>query len=140
MKRSLAIAVVAGLSSFTIPNMPASAATGNAAARRQLNTVLPEVNFSGVALGDSLDFLRDVSGINLTVNWKALEEAGITKDTPVTMRLRSIATRKAIQMLLAEAGGGDKLTYDIDEGVVEVTTRQSWLTATCIPRFTQSKI
>jgi hypothetical protein len=62
--------------------------------------------------------------VNLTINWKALEEAGITRDTPVTLRLRSISMRKALQMILSEAGGADKLTYDIDDGVVEITTRE----------------
>ena len=124
MKRSLAIAVVAGLSALYIPTGPAKAANANATARYQLNSSLPEVKFDGVALGDALDFLRDVSGINLTVNWKALEAAGVTKDMPVTLRLRNISARKALEMVLAEAGGSSTLTYDVDEGVVEVTTKE----------------
>lgn len=124
MKRALAVAVVAGLSAFYIPSGSAKAANANSTARYQLNASLPEVKFDGVALGDALDFLRDVSGINMTVNWKALEAAGVTKDMPVTLRLRNISARKALEMVLDGAAGSDKLTYDVDEGVVEVTTKE----------------
>src|SRR5665213_3420000 len=121
MRRLLASVVVAGSLVCGLAPAPARAAS---AARRQLNTTLPEVKFEGVALTDAMDFLRDVSGANMTVNWKALEEAGITKDTPVTVRLRSVSLRKALDMVLQEAGGGDKLAYDLDQGVIAITTRE----------------
>jgi len=44
--------------------------------RHQLNATLPEVKFDGVSLADAIDFLRDVSGANIIVNWKALEGEG----------------------------------------------------------------
>lgn len=121
MRRLLASMVVAGSLVCGVSAVPAF---GVSAARRQLSTTLPEVNFSGVALNDAIDFLRDVSGANLIVNWKALEEAGVTRDTPVTVRLRSISLRKALETVLDEAAGGDKLTYDMDGGVIQVTTRE----------------
>ena len=49
---------------------------------QQLSTRLPELNFQGVTLNDALDFMRDVSGANITVNWKALEGRG----SPATRR------------------------------------------------------
>ena len=48
-----------------------------------LDHKLPKVSFHGVAAGDVADFLRDVSGANLFINWKALEAAGIKRDSPV---------------------------------------------------------
>jgi hypothetical protein len=125
MKKSiLASAVAAGLLACGIAATPARAASPNQAARRQLNTVIPEVRLDGVPLTDALDFLRDISGVNLVVNWKALEDAGVTRDTPISLRLRSIPLRKALELILSEAGGGDKLTYDIDDGIVEITTQE----------------
>jgi len=118
------LVVAAGLAAAAlIPTHSTSAASANASARRQLNTVLPEVKLSGVALADALDFLRDVSGVNLTINWKALEQAGIAKDTPINVRLRAISLRKALDLILPEASGTEPLTYDLDEGVVEITTK-----------------
>ncbi len=92
--------------------------------RQQLNATLPEIPLNGVPFTDAIDFLRDVSGANITVNWKALEEVGINKDVPINVRLRSVSLRKALQLVISEAGGGDKLTYDLDQNVIEVTTRE----------------
>src|SRR5947209_2315500 len=104
MRRLLASAAIAGSLVTGYCAIPASAATSPT--RRQLASVLPEVKFDGVALAESLDFLRDVSGANITVNWKALEEAGVTRDTPINIRLRHVSLKKAMEMVLSEAGGG----------------------------------
>ncbi|HZL36376.1 MAG TPA: hypothetical protein VFC78_13740 [Tepidisphaeraceae bacterium] len=121
MRRLLASFVLAGSLVICLSAAPVFAVS---AARRQLSTTLPEVRFDGAALVDAMDFLRDVSGANLTVNWKALEEAGITKDTPVNVRLHAVSLRKALEMVLQEVGGGDRLGYDLDQGVIQITTRE----------------
>lgn len=92
--------------------------------RRQLEQRLPELKFQSVTLGDAIEFLRDVSGANLTVNWKALEGAGVTRDTAINMHLAGISLRKSLELILNDAAGGDALTFYVDEGVIEVTTRE----------------
>lgn len=100
---------------------PAFAQTDPEAA---LNRRIPEVAFDATPLGDALDTLRDTAGINLRVDWKALENAGVDRAAPVTFRLRNVTVRKALDMLLREAGAGTKLAYEIDDGLVEVTTQE----------------
>ncbi|HET6250387.1 MAG TPA: hypothetical protein VFE47_22055 [Tepidisphaeraceae bacterium] len=120
MRRLLASSVLAvGLTFGAVTTSAPANAT-----RTQLNQTLPEVQFNGVALNDAIDFLRDVSGANIAVNWKALEEAGVTKDTPINVRLRAVSMKKALQMVLTEAGGGDKLGYDVDGNVISITTKE----------------
>lgn len=99
------------------------AARADRAINQALSSHLPELKFQGVSFGDALDFMRDVSGANITVNWKALEAAGITKDNPINLHLTGISLRKALDMVLTEASGGDTITYVIDQGVIEITTR-----------------
>ena len=89
-----------------------------------LNQTLPELKFTNVAIGDCFDFLRDVSGANIHVNWRALESAAVSKDTTVNVRLRSVSLRKALDVLLSETGAGDQLAYYVDQGVIEVTTKE----------------
>src|SRR5262245_43653420 len=93
-------------------------------ARRALNTVLPDLRFDNISIGDAMEFLRDVSGANIHVNWKALEESGVGKDATVNVRLRGVSLRKVLNMVLNEAGAGNLLTYYIDDNVIEVTTRE----------------
>jgi len=86
---------------------------------------LPELNLSNVSLSDAIDFLRDTSRANLHVNWAALENAGISKDTPVSLRLRGASLRKVLNLILTEAAGGaDTLAFYSADGVLEITTRE----------------
>jgi general secretion pathway protein D len=92
------------------------------AAVAQLNRQLPELNFDGVAFADVMDFLRDVSGASIFVNWKALENASVDKTTPVSARVRNIRFSKALTLILDSVGGTIPLGYTIDEGVITVST------------------
>jgi hypothetical protein len=116
----LAAVVVLGISSHAY----AAASNQQAAAIGALGRTLPEVKFQGQALRDCFDFLRDVSGANIHVNWRALEAAGVTQDTQVNMRLREVSLRKILNTLLAESGAGGILTYYTSEGVIEITTTE----------------
>jgi hypothetical protein len=120
MRRTpLILAIALGLTLFC-----SSAAHAAGVVGRQLNQRMPELKFQGVTLNDAIDFLRDVSGANITVNWKALESAGVSRDSAVNLHLRGVTMRKALELLLNEAGGGDQLTFDVDQGVIEITTRE----------------
>jgi general secretion pathway protein D len=89
----------------------------------QLERKLPEINFNGNNFVDVIDFLRDVTSANLFVNWRALETAGITKEAPVTARLKDVKFSKALKTILDDVGGGTvKLSYTIDEGVITIST------------------
>lgn len=110
---------------FTVPRVSPAASTSASRARRSvLDQVIPDVKFTNVALKDALEFLRDVTGANIHVNWKAIEAAGVSQDINVNMRLREVQFRKALGMLLNEAGAGTALTYYFDQNVLEVTTRE----------------
>jgi hypothetical protein len=91
--------------------------------RSALNRTLPEVRFDGVPLADAIEFLRDASGANIVVNWRAIEMLAIARDTPVTMRLRQVNLAKVLKTVLNEAGTGE-LTYYVDGNVIYVTTRE----------------
>jgi hypothetical protein len=116
----LAAAVVVGLSSHAMAGTSRQQSVANSA----LGRMLPEVKFQGSSLKDCVDFLRDVSGANIHVNWRALEAAGINGDTPVNLRLREVSLRKILTTLLNETGAGGTLTYYVSEGVIEITTSE----------------
>jgi hypothetical protein len=92
--------------------------------RARLSMNLPELKFTNVALSDAIDFLRDVSGANIHVNWKALEELGVGKDTPINVKLRAVSLRKILNVLVNETGVPGAITWMIDDNVIEITSRQ----------------
>jgi hypothetical protein len=103
----------------------APAAQTNKTVKAALAKELPSLNLTNVSFGDAIDFLRDLTGLNYNVHWKELELVHITRDTPVNMRLRQVSTRKALDLILAEAGAAVPLTYYLDDGVIEITTREA---------------
>jgi type II secretory pathway component GspD/PulD (secretin) len=88
-----------------------------------LDRTLPEFNFKETPLTGVVDHLRDVTSLNIFVDWVALEAAGIDRNTPVTARLRDVKFSKALQILLDQVGGGDvQLGYAFDGNVMTVST------------------
>lgn len=109
---------------FLFISSASAASRASAQTRVALDRQLPQVDFTNVTLRDALDFLADVSGANLHVNWKALDTVGVTPETPINMRLRDISLRKVLGLVLSEASGGTGLAFYLDDGVVEITTRE----------------
>lgn len=88
-----------------------------------MSSGLPEIRIANATFGDAIEFLRDASGANIHVNWGALEQLNITRELPVNMHLRSVTLRTVLKLLLADVGGG-LVTYYIDDGIIEITTKE----------------
>ena len=71
-----------------------------------------------------IDLLRDTSGVNILVNWKQIEQAGIDRKTPVQARLRDVKLAKVLDEVLRQVSTDptNKLTYTVDEGVITIST------------------
>ena len=93
------------------------------AVRRRLRQTLPKLEFSGIELGDVIQFLRDVSNLNIHVKWAALQAAGLDKTTPVNVKLTNVTFEKALRTVLEDVSGTVPLNYIIDEGVITISTR-----------------
>jgi hypothetical protein len=109
------------------PAAPARAWTGDedvdATVAAQLEQKLPEVRFDGGALSDVIDFLRDVSAANIHVEWKRLEEAGLDRNSPVSLSVRNVSLAHALELTLSSAAGGNvPLAYSIDRNVIRIST------------------
>ena len=121
MRRLLALSLL----TLLVTAATASAVQTNATVKAALARELPNLSLNNVSFGDAIDYLRDLTNLNINVHWKEMELLHVTKETPVNVRLRAISTRKALELVLAEAGAGTPLTYYIDEGVIEITTREA---------------
>lgn len=76
--------------------------------------------FVDTPLKDVIDQLKLQHGIEIQLDNKALGEANIAPDTPMTKSLKGISLRSALKLLLAEKG----LTYVIDHEVLLITTEE----------------
>ncbi len=109
------------------------------ATQQLLERRLPEIRFERVSLEDAIDFLRDLTGANIYVNWGALQAATIDTSTPVTARLRDVRLSKALQVILQDAGSVPvprvQLDYTVEDGVITISTAEDLAqNAVFIPR------
>lgn len=64
---------------------------------------------------DNIAFFHDIP---IVINSKALEDAGVAIDTPVTKNLKGVTLRSALRLLLRDL----ELTYIIKDEVLQITT------------------
>lgn len=92
--------------------------------KRKLKSIIPEFKFQEVPLEQVITLLQDITGLNISVDWKALEASNITKETPVSANLRDIPVENAIDLMLKDLSGADiKLGFEIQGGVIRISTK-----------------
>jgi type II secretory pathway component GspD/PulD (secretin) len=101
--------------------------SANRTARARLSENLKEIAADQQGLEKVINFLRDNTGTNIFVNWKALEAAGLDRNTPVSVSLRDVPFSKALTTILASVGGTANLSYTVDDGVITISTRDDLL-------------
>ena len=111
----------AGPATTTADSRGLSAAT--AAAQRKLAQLAPEINFSALPFSDAVDFFRDTTELNLFVNWRAIEGAGVGRNAPINVRLKNVPFEQALRYVLRDAGAGTvALDFAVVDGIVNITT------------------
>ncbi|MCB9854038.1 MAG: hypothetical protein H6818_00005, partial [Phycisphaerales bacterium] len=94
-------------------------------ARSRLRTRAPEIRFDGMTFEDVVDRLRTLTGLNIVPNWAAMEAVAVEKDAEVTLTLTDVTFEKTLDLVLSEVGGGEvELGYEIDEGILRISTKE----------------
>ncbi|HUY87660.1 MAG TPA: VWA domain-containing protein, partial [Pirellulales bacterium] len=78
-----------------------------------------ELEFAEQPLNDVIDYLKERHAIEIQLDAKALTDAGLGSDTPVTRNLKGITLRSALRLMLSELD----LTYVIRDEVLMITTK-----------------
>lgn len=91
--------------------------------RRALGQNIRELNVDGQSLSKVVSYLRDISGANIVVNWKVLEDAGVSRDTPISLQVRELPLHKMLQLVLDQASPETQLVFNVDSNVIQITTQ-----------------
>jgi hypothetical protein len=98
--------------------------------RQRFGQVVPQAGpaETSVSFGDAIERIRRGSGLNIVVNWPALQQFGITRDQEVSwLRLTNVTWRKVLELMLQQVsssvGGATQLDWAIDGGVLTISTR-----------------
>lgn len=92
------------------------------AIRSALETEIKILALKRHELGDVFDYLRDLSGANIFVNWNSLKSAGVMPDVPVHLEGQKITLQEALIKILADVEK-DKgaLQFVVENGVIVVS-------------------
>lgn len=87
----------------------------------------PSVAFTDNALEDVLRFFQDFAQVNVDVDWRSLEAAGVTRDTPVSLNLTNVTPKTMLDRVLAKVGdsGLGKADWTVSDGVVAIASDEA---------------
>ena len=93
-------------------------------ARLALARNVPKIVVNQQPFSSVVHLLRQQTGANIVVNWNALANAGVQKNTPISLTLRDVPFEKVLSLVLqqAQGSGGTQLGYSISGGVLTIST------------------
>lgn len=91
--------------------------------RVMMDQILPQATMNDLPLKDAITYLRSVTGANVFVNWNALQNAGISKLTPVSLTLQNVSARKILSLVLEQVSPQTALVFYTHDNVLMITTR-----------------
>lgn len=103
--------------------LPVHAKTAKEKKRKAL---VQKIDFNEIPLSETIEFFRDVSGVNYYVNWKSLKQVGIEKTTPVTLKASDITLGHALELILDGVSGDsdkyDRVYWMTNKNVIHIAT------------------
>ena len=93
---------------------------------RVLNNTMIPVDFRDNSFERVANFLSQVSGQNIYVDWKALEFIGVSRDDPVALQLNDVTVATALDRVLEQVGDDlDRPQWAIQDGMVTISSEQA---------------
>jgi len=91
---------------------------------RQL--ALRQFTYDQTPLGDVINDISQIAGVNIVVNWRSLANHNITRRTPVSLDLTGVSAAKVLDVLTDDLSGGREkfgsVYWLVDDGVVRIAT------------------
>ena len=84
---------------------------------RALNSTI-SLQLNNQRLQDVIEYIQDRTDQSIVLDKTAMDDAGVTYDTPVTVNLKGVTLRTALQKVFRDLG----LTYVIKDEVIQVVT------------------
>ncbi|MDA1026733.1 MAG: hypothetical protein O3A19_09940, partial [Planctomycetota bacterium] len=96
--------------------------------RRAMSTLgkTVAVNFKNNSLDQVFAYMKNVTGLEIYPDWKALDLIGIRPDTEVDLELGQISTDAALKRILEQVGDDlDRPEFAVEDGVVVISSDEA---------------
>jgi hypothetical protein len=88
-----------------------------------LSQRVPELTFDEVPLEQVIEWLGEFTNLNINVRWQFLADAGVDRDTPISLRARNLRLSQVLWLIMNEAAGPDlKLGYRASGNLLVLST------------------
>ena len=91
-------------------------------AEQVLASILPEMNFNAIAVGDALEFLGNVTKSDIAVDWEELKKAGVEKTTPLTLRVQNQKVSEMLDQMFQALAPSEPLAFKPDGKTIRIST------------------
>ncbi len=124
MMRLIGIASLTALTALMVPWATAQSAKSQNT-RALLNQRIPEVIFEGAPFEQVMEWVSEFTQANVVIRWQVIEDAGIERDKPISMKVRNLRLAQILWMIMNEAGGSDvKLAYRASGQLLIMSTEE----------------
>jgi hypothetical protein len=104
------------------------AGEGREDAVRKIETLRVTVDFEGVKLPEAIDYLRDVTGLNLILLPKAMERDG---EAGIRLKVKDLSVKSVLKLLLGSRG----LTVAFRDGALVIVPKEELQDSTAMRVF-----
>ena len=127
LERILEIAGAAGQRGYTIRRaftgfFGPGRSVADVGARGKWRRQMPRIGAASVPLRDAIQFICEVIGANVVVNWRELAPLGIKADDVATLPSEGIPAAYALIVMITKGGGLDKIGFRLVNGTLYVTS------------------
>lgn len=91
---------------------------------RMLESKVTEFEFHDTPFDQLIDYVQTSNALNLSVDWDDLEQAGITRDKPVSIRLSNVKLGTALKEVLSQLGGTVRVGMSTGDGMLRIATQE----------------
>jgi hypothetical protein len=113
---------------MTALGLAAGAGDSREEVTRRLESMKVTVDFEDVRLSDALDYLREVTGVNLVALPRAMEKEGEAK---IRLKVKELSAKSVLKLLLGSRG----LTASYRDGAVVILPREDLQDSTTLRMF-----
>ena len=103
----------------------------------QLDRIVEAVDFDRVKVGDAIEWFRQHEQLNILPQWSRIETSGstVTEATLVTLHLKHVTVRQALDGLLLPLAGDRNLGWYSHDGIVVLSTDDAASTGMAVVRI-----
>jgi hypothetical protein len=83
--------------------------------------VMPGMNFNRIGLKDVIDFIREVTGFNIFVDYRSLQAVGVPEESSITAQIQNEKLSVVLTKIIEDVAHDDG-DYGVSDGIIVISS------------------